>query len=380
MTQDEEADEGYLLAFASSSDNVTRSQYATKLGGRPIYPSQLSVPVIPNCGVCNEPLLLVLQAYAPGAKAGVERSLYVFGCNKSSCCGDRKAWVALRVGWVTQGNEEAEVIAESRVKTTDDVEKNGGLSLCIGNNDDIDMELLLKMHSARISESANEKVSKTSNKRKRQAKKEKVEALASSIQEVEGNNEVKGVLRETVLEVSPEVSSSDELMNDKVKHMVKNYKYEAIDSTGDTLAKVSQLDEDDLDESEAETQLAFISRIARSPKQCVRYKFNGNPSWRLARMKDRSVPACRSCGAPRVFETQILGSSLFYLKPDEGRKDSDEGGMAWSSIAVYVCLNDCWKSLACGQGSDRKDGDGKSNDGKSSDTVYEEVLVEPDDW
>lgn len=66
---------------------------------------------------------------------------------------------------------------------------------------------------------------------------------------------------------------------------------------------------------------------------------------------EQAIPPC-PCGAPRVFEMQLLPSLLHVLKVDEYAPDVgnmedarsavwQQGGMNWGNIAIYTCSEGC---------------------------------------
>lgn len=73
---------------------------------------------------------------------------------------------------------------------------------------------------------------------------------------------------------------------------------------------------------------------------------------------EQDVPPCKACGAPRVYEFQLVPPLLHVLQVDkyapdgtQGGQNSNEsdtgsslvfyqqGGMDWGNIAVYACSN-----------------------------------------
>mmetsp|Transcript_1648 Transcript_1648/g.2158 ORF Transcript_1648/g.2158 Transcript_1648/m.2158 type:complete len:248 (+) Transcript_1648:343-1086(+) len=65
--------------------------------------------------------------------------------------------------------------------------------------------------------------------------------------------------------------------------------------------------------------LKFQRRLARSPEQCLRYSFGGEPLWMTDQLpKDNSIPDCPYCGSERIFEMQLL-PTLLSLKGLEWR-------------------------------------------------------------
>ncbi|KAI0044512.1 hypothetical protein FA95DRAFT_1544948 [Auriscalpium vulgare] len=142
----------------------------------------------------------------------------------------------------------------------------------------------------------------------------------------------------------------------------------------------------------------FNRRVAAEPQQCVRYELGGAPlpfasdavyerlfpqphaepaptivskadfkvtpaAPRRAYDPAQAVPACAHCGAPRVFECQLMPNLINVLKPDgvqskaaltdeERRKEvervlkggaagADVRGMDWGTILVFSCERDC---------------------------------------
>lgn len=127
----------------------------------------------------------------------------------------------------------------------------------------------------------------------------------------------------------------------------------------------------------------FTRRLGSEARQVVRYEYNGTPlpfsamgplykqlwpsGWRGA-MDVSSVPPCPHCGAPRVFELQLMPNLANLLRPDKlsdadsvvtsnseehrqaeissllGLKDTNSDmctGIVWSTAMVFVCSRDC---------------------------------------
>ncbi|CAM9461481.1 unnamed protein product, partial [Phaeothamnion confervicola] len=75
--------------------------------------------------------------------------------------------------------------------------------------------------------------------------------------------------------------------------------------------------------------LDFSERVQREPNQCVRYAWGGRPLWSTAHPPSHEPPPC-CCGAPRVFEMQLMPALLLALRVDEaaatGSSGEDGGG------------------------------------------------------
>eukprot|EP00850_Spirogloea_muscicola_P024008 SM000421S16087 [mRNA] locus=s421:8359:11257:- [translate_table: standard] len=87
--------------------------------------------------------------------------------------------------------------------------------------------------------------------------------------------------------------------------------------------------------------LRFKKRIDRSPEQCLRYAFRGEPVWPGAQAVP-PLPPCPSCGAPRVFELQLMPPLVYFL--EEAMLTTDAIGPKswnWSTLAVFTCSQSC---------------------------------------
>eukprot|EP01027_Heterolobosea_sp_BB2_P005529 GEZU01008444.1.p1 GENE.GEZU01008444.1~~GEZU01008444.1.p1 ORF type:complete len:312 (+),score=107.03 GEZU01008444.1:579-1514(+) len=106
------------------------------------------------------------------------------------------------------------------------------------------------------------------------------------------------------------------------------------------------------DEAETDHDKAFYifsKRLARCPTQVVRWKQNGSPLWISGEPHTlpNNIPACESCGAPRVFELQVLSTAVYFLKPGQhnhirasGSGEMDEG-LDFGTAAIYTCSVNC---------------------------------------
>ena len=66
-----------------------------------------------------------------------------------------------------------------------------------------------------------------------------------------------------------------------------------------------------------------------------RYQWDGTPL--LITDKVPSTPsACQHCGAPRVFELQLMPPLVYLLKASTG------ASVEFGTILVYTCSKSCW--------------------------------------
>jgi pre-rRNA-processing protein TSR4 len=118
------------------------------------------------------------------------------------------------------------------------------------------------------------------------------------------------------------------------------------------------------DTFESEMDKAFMKfsmRLAHNPEQVLRYEYRGIPL--LSSYADQvgkrlhpehsaghvtttgggSMPPCEYCGAPRVFEVQLVPHAISML--EDGREGvglgEGDAGMEWGTIILGVCGQDC---------------------------------------
>ncbi|XP_059162826.1 programmed cell death protein 2-like [Physella acuta] len=100
---------------------------------------------------------------------------------------------------------------------------------------------------------------------------------------------------------------------------------------------------EDLEQSaKAETEddklfLKFKNRVDYEPTQVLRYSRGGEPLWVSAYNKPspEDIPNC-SCGAPRIFEFQVMPQLLNFLSVD--RLDAS---LDWGIVCAYTCKDNC---------------------------------------
>lgn len=89
----------------------------------------------------------------------------------------------------------------------------------------------------------------------------------------------------------------------------------------------------------------FRRRVARCPKQVLRYQWGGLPLFmNVTKTFDLSVPACEHCGGVRAMELQLLPTLLFFVRSKDyvtaGKRDGDDG-LDFATATVYTCAAGC---------------------------------------
>ena len=91
------------------------------------------------------------------------------------------------------------------------------------------------------------------------------------------------------------------------------------------------------------TQFKETTKLA--PDQVIRYQRLGKPLWisdkEIPEAKD--IPDCELCGAPRIFEFQIMPQMLNNLDLDSLSRESNlsADGIDWGVLSIYTCSRSC---------------------------------------
>ncbi|CAI5519076.1 unnamed protein product, partial [Closterium sp. Naga37s-1] len=98
-------------------------------------------------------------------------------------------------------------------------------------------------------------------------------------------------------------------------------------------------------DAEKKQWAAFQAVIAKAPDQVIRYcrSATARPLWPQLQGQPPSqaaIPPCGGCGAPRIFEFQVLPQIIYYSAPDA----TADSALDFATLAVYVCPNSCCRS------------------------------------
>lgn len=92
-----------------------------------------------------------------------------------------------------------------------------------------------------------------------------------------------------------------------------------------------------------ETFERFAHRIARYPRQVLRYHLGGTHlPVRTQSCVPATPPACVHCGAPTAYELQLLPSLVSHLYPVGRSFEVDNEVLAFATVAVFTCTALCW--------------------------------------
>jgi pre-rRNA-processing protein TSR4 len=366
---------------------------ASFVGGTPSYfeKDEIVNRDQPNCGVCGDAMKMLVQLHVPSLpravnQFSVSRSVYVFGCNRSSC---GRRVVELEGGKFSLGGGGTVVCRRSQDQPQDtkvDAEpalakSTWGEDATPDEDDDNDWGVDDDKDNAEKME-AMLKDMEVSGPKGIGAKKKPSKKLTST------SSVDPSVPRFTCYEVraQPEPagkkSGADMDEDDvgmatgsdaKIQAMLARYMAEEDDEEilssirgsvgGGGTEKDEKMPEDD------RAMLTFTDRVKRVPRQVLRCAKDGAPIWSVPQPKQQqaggksskedplSVPDC-PCGAKRVFEFQLMPSLLHVLEVDRHALNSqppasDEsmdailtrefanGGQNWGALAIYTCSESC---------------------------------------
>jgi hypothetical protein len=169
------------------------------------------------------------------------------------------------------------------------------------------------------------------------------------------------------VDYEPEVSLTDAKEDANVQRLLEAYldslAADGVDvNDGTALPFAPEPDEPDTDAALADQR--FQDQMRRSPGHVVRYKRGATPLWPLHPAPEIPVPC--SCGSRRVFEVQVLSTSLHFLNVDAATPEGQvDAGMNWAAVGAYTCENDCTPVCLAGP---------------SVSVSWEQACVQPDDF
>lgn len=112
-------------------------------------------------------------------------------------------------------------------------------------------------------------------------------------------------------------------------------------------------DDDEDDQINGDTAKWFIKfqrRLERSPTQVIRYAWDGSPLWMAPPPPEVNngswPPCCSRCGAPRMFELQLLPTLLSVVQT-KSPNNTSASQMGWGTVVIYTCSQDCAADDPC---------------------------------
>ncbi|KAI9597264.1 programmed cell death protein 2 [Syncephalis fuscata] len=390
-------------------NDATADAQQTYIGGHPIWLDDTQMPdnQIIKCGGCGNPMYLLVQSYAPLEHRPHERVLYVWGCNRRQCMRKPNSFRALRA--VQMNQSYARKLAankESRKKST---------------------APLVNSHHSATNKTAMQSTSQSSMGFGVSTQSTNTfslgdlwntstePSLVSNILFSEQNNEA-DILVEKLNSIALDSLPEIKLKNTKhewptklpaFKHYWIDIEEEfleqhSLDKLKEKYAKYMELQsmEESIDDNHGHEGTdwdpepyekswkpkgfdkafkKFTEIVQENPEQCIRYQWKGNPL--LYTQQDETAallhsalsssslvpPPCPVCGAPRIFELQLMPNLLSalatstYRQSNRNDQHSDNAdpldmGMEWGTIFVLTCEQDCFSRDSAIEDSAIEDG------------------------
>ncbi|OZJ05728.1 hypothetical protein BZG36_01335 [Bifiguratus adelaidae] len=319
-----------------------------------------------KCGICGNPMSLLVQLYTPedDPPEAFHRTVYVFCCKTGIC--HREDWKKCFKVFRSQLPQENKyyTLADEPAGTSDDEEEAAPdiilndfkppslCTVCGGLGD----KTCSKCHSVSYCSREHQMLHWNFGFHKKLCGlREEVDPQTYSDLKTRDDNKLASTLfpefevvsgPEKVLTVEEEEEEQREFFKKNMAeegHVVEGNN-EGFDTTralvpaGDEIYENTETGVD-------EAFLDFQRIIDREPRQVVRYariEYETEPTtplWVSDRCKpsEEDIPNCTHCGEPRTFEFQILSTLLHYLSINNTSQDSID----WGTLLIYTCQRNC---------------------------------------
>lgn len=300
----------------AAPERLLGSQFPSKVGGRPAWLSlELPGPERLRCDGCAQPLLLLLQVYAPRERA-FHRALLLFCCAAPRCA--RRRLVALRS---QLGRVNDFYPAEPQPEAEAPLRPPPELRLC------------------RVCGASGPKTCSRC-RRARYCGEEHQRADWRAGHRAECG---------TAGAAGDHTVSTLNLLFPELELVTEREDEQDEDECGETLSAATDVCMSEVMEEKVLEAMAkhatkedrifakFKKRIALAPDQVLRYGRGGSPLWVSGNNipTDSDIPNC-ACGAKREFEFQVMPQLLNHLKVDHLGESLD-----WGTLVVYTCTQSC---------------------------------------
>ncbi|KAL1929969.1 hypothetical protein VTP01DRAFT_1123 [Rhizomucor pusillus] len=323
---------------------LTADTFPSKSGGKPAWlnPEHILDVDKARCGVCEQPLALLVQLYTPEdqPEEAFHRTVYVFCCKDGACLkADWKKCFKVYRSQLPRDNPYYPPTQDDE-SDNDDVAIDFtpkkftpppqcvicGLSApktcgrCHTPHYCSRQHQMVDWNMCRHKEFCNKDMSKD--------EMETVERLRRGriFAEKEIVNEPEGLGQDGKEEEAQKAHAQEQQASES----------NALALRGDEAYENSKVDVD-------EAFLKFHIRIGLYPDQVIRYErveYNmpdREPLWVQEGQKPSVIPDCERCGGPRTFEFQILSTLLNFLGISHIAVDS----LDWGSLYIYTCKRNC---------------------------------------
>ncbi|XP_057440552.1 uncharacterized protein LOC130732545 [Lotus japonicus] len=359
---DDDDDEKPEIGLAFEPENqwsLCRQYFPSKAGGIPAWLDPLNIPSGRSsvCDICGDPLLFLLQVYAPIVEEKCEntfhRMLFVFMCPSMTCllrdqheqCKRHPERPSRSVKVFRCQLPRVNPFYSSKHPTNDGSQKpaGSGAALCDWCGTWKGDKLCSSCKQVRYCSEKHQVMSWRSG-HKIACQQMKVSSPVcgpnrSGTTSLESHKVGSSnfMWPEYEIIIGDESESNRDVSEDNTLHnslILRNRIDDSMDSLMDSFQGT--------DDQNSWTN--FVECIAEAPEQVLRYYRNTNakPIWPVSkgRPSRADIPKCSYCGGPMCCEFQILPQLLHFFKVD-----NEAGSLDWASIVVYACEASCDASL-----------------------------------
>jgi len=350
------------VSFVEAED-FDRHPLTVKLGGLPAWlldPTDSPNPD-PICSLCKAPMSLVVQCHAPVVDTEA-RVLYVFGCTSGKC---QSSFIAFRAQSVYENDPYAADDPETTKTATSAAECFSNKADRMGPpppptfagaefddfDDDPDSSIPpITTPSQPIRSSCPVPASSAPSNTPHDALPSQIKPLAKRRPPPAPRDRASHgrAFAPICLDVFPEPEGptrADEAELQSLRQQVKSL-------TVDGDAGGEEYETGPIDKAFAK----FTKRMARHPKQCLRWSLGGTPlaiqAQKLPPLSSLpgagSPPPCEVCGANRQFELQVLPTAIYYLESywrrwgeTPGASAPPDAALGFGVVSVYTCSEHC---------------------------------------
>ncbi|CDI75732.1 programmed cell death protein, putative [Eimeria praecox] len=284
------------------------------------------------CSICGADLDFVCQIATP--YCANKRCLYLFGCHKQTACGKRAdGWTVVRGVVEPPAPERAE-------------EK-------IGDNSSHcqlpDQGTLTTDASDWLQAAFGYEAPSNSCSENRCRQNEKTCVPEAPVSQTPWHNDVQQTVDELMpaffVRIEDEPPDNSKFDATGVRARQLQLEYEQREAQGS--AEEAEGNQNSIAEAEAYEEspdkvfLKLQKRLSRSPKQAIRYSFEGKPLFisPLPKGEVASVPPCPHCGSSRVFEMQLVPAAAEEI--EKRRRSPAAAPVEWGVVVVFTCRKDC---------------------------------------
>ncbi|KAK2867448.1 hypothetical protein Q8A67_025565 [Cirrhinus molitorella] len=319
-------------------DKKKNTSYSTnKIGDRPDL-----LPIItlqyPICSLCQRGLSHVVQIYCPLAASPYHRTINVFACTNLQCCGKSESWIVLRSQCL-----DDDIKARQDDKTTPYTESAMSRTDWCDEADDWGMD---DEEQEKVAESSAQMPSDSTSEGNDVSIRLQDLCIDGGDQSALEPTDVP-VFKSFYISVMEESDLGGYHDMDHENKLLREYE----DREGKIVREIQSCGsgkaQEEYEKATAkhgdEAFTSFIKKISLCPEQVLRYSWAGSPLFITEPPSNvnQMVSCCGHCGAPRVFEFQLMPALVSLLSSADTSSDIS---LEFGTVLVYTCRNSCWKS------------------------------------